>query len=244
MYVKTRADWERQRPQLLAALYEFADALKRRPFANVQGLRGVSAFALYWFVRQVRPTIVFEVGVWKGFSTWIIEQAAPEAEVHCFDPLFFLQPFLDAAQIGATYRSPRAHYSAQDFSCADVAQAVERHERPLAFFDDHQNKLPRLLQARDAGIREIVFDDNTTYHDTHRTLEHERENPRSLALLERLLERYEIFPALWDIDWVLGGIHIKEDGLGGFAVDERLRDIYADREWHSCVTRVTLVSTA
>lgn len=163
MHVKGRAEWERERSSLLDELRQFAGIMKGRPFQNVEGLRGVSAFALYWFIRKVKPTVVFEVGVWKGFSTWLIEQAAPGAEVHCFDPIFFLQGYMNPEQIGPTYRSTFAHYSTQDFSCADIRNVISRHARPLAFFDDHQNKLPRLLQAKDAGIKDIIFDDNTTY---------------------------------------------------------------------------------
>lgn len=239
MEVKVGVDWEVERAGLLEGLREFAGVMRRRPFQNSEGLRGVSAFALYWFVRKVRPTVVFEVGVWKGFSTWLIEQAAPEAEVFCFDPLFLLEHYIDPKRLGAKYRSPRAHYSAQDFSCAEVGEIAARHARPLAFFDDHQNKLPRLLQCREAGIREIVFDDNTAEQYTHRTLEQERRDPRALELLEREVESYEIFPALWDVDFVLGPQHIKEEGLG-FPVERQLKDIYAERQWHSYVTHVRL----
>ena len=239
MYVKTGADWEGERSALLEALREFAAVMTRRPFQNDQGLRGVSAFALYWFIKNIRPTVVFEVGVWKGFSTWLIEQAAPEAEVFCFDPIFFLEHFIDPKKIGPTYRSPRAHYSTQEFSCAGVREVAAGHPRPLAFFDDHQNKLARLLQSKEAGIKDIVFDDNTSDPYTHRTLEQERRDPRSLAILEREVQTYEIFPALWRVDFVIGPQHIKEEGLN-FPVEEQFADIYEERGWHSYVTYVRL----
>jgi trans-aconitate methyltransferase len=191
MDVRSVDDWDRERAELLAGLREFAELLPRAPFENREGLRGVSAFALYWFVRRVRPTAVFEVGVWRGFSTWLIEQAAPEAEVHCVDPMFHLEAYLDQEKLGATYRSPRATYSTQDFSCAGIDDVVARNARCLAFFDDHQNKLPRLLQAQEAGIRHLVFDDNTVDFHTHRTLEQERRDPAGLATLERTVERYD-----------------------------------------------------
>jgi hypothetical protein len=239
MEVKVGVDWAVERAGLLEGLREFAGVMRRRPFQNSEGLRGVSAFALYWFVRKVRPTVVFEVGVWKGFSTWLIEQAAPEAEVFCFDPLFLLEHYIDPQRLGPKYRSPRAHYSAQDFSCAGVGEIAARHARPLAFFDDHQNKLPRLLQCKEAGIREIVFDDNTAEQYTHRTLEQERRDPRARELLESEVESYEIFPALWDVDFVLGAQHIKEEGLG-LPVKRRFKEIYVERQWHSYVTHVRL----
>jgi len=237
MYVKTVDDWSRERTELLDGLREFAGVMRGAPFRNREGLRGVSAFALYWFVKRVEPTALFEVGVWKGFGTWILEQAAPEAEIYCFDPMFFLQPYLRARKVGKTYRSKRAHYSTQDFSCADIGDVVVRHARPLAFFDDHQNKLPRLLQCRAAGVKDIVFDDNTSVFHTHRTLEQERQEPQSLELLEREVESYEIFPALWPVDFNRGEMVIKEDGMD-FPVDQQLKQLYDERKWHSYVTRV------
>jgi hypothetical protein len=237
--VKIGDDWESERGNLLEALREFAVVTRGQPFQNSEGLRGVNAFALYWFIKKIKPTVVFEVGVWKGFSTWLIEQAAPDAEVYCFDPIFFLEHYIDPKRIGRTYRSRRAHYSTQDFSCAGVKEIAARHARPLSFFDDHQNKLPRLLQSREAGIKELVFDDNTSEPYTHRTLEQERRDPRSSALLEREVESYEIFPALWEVDFVLGPQHIKERGLN-FPQERLFRPIYDERRWHSYVTHVRL----
>ncbi|HEX8643847.1 MAG TPA: hypothetical protein VF702_08035 [Allosphingosinicella sp.] len=239
MRVKAGADWEPDREALLAGLREFARTMKRAPFRNRFGLRGVSAFALYWFLRRVQPTIVFEVGVWRGFSTWLIEQAAPQAELHCLDPIFALESWLSRWKIGARYRSPHAHYSMQDFSCADIAKLAAGRERPLAFFDDHQNKLPRLLQCRAAGIRDIVFDDNMVRPGTHRSLEDERLDAESRAVLEREVEAYEIFPALWDVDFHESGLDISEKGLG-FPVDDELRALHGERKWHSFVTYVRL----
>ena len=243
MIVKTKADWEKQRPLLLEGLREFAAVMKQRPFQNEQGVRGVSAFALYWFIKQVNPTIVFEVGVWKGFSTWVIQQAAPNAEVVCFDPIFLIEHLLDQKKIGPTYRSRRASYLHQDFSCANIVELAANSARPLVFFDDHQNKLPRLLQAKQFGIRDIIFDDNSPLFGTHRTLEEDRMDPRSSAVLEREVQNYEIFPALWDIDAVLSNtIHINEVGMG-FPIERELSEIYNERQWHSYVTYIRLAAT-
>ena len=107
----------------------------------------------------------------------------------------------------------------------------------VAFFDDHQDKLPRLRQCRAAGVRHVIFDDNVAAPYTHRTLEHERaaESP----LLEQEIERYEVFPALWPVDLPVGDLHIQEAGLD-FPVDRELRDIHRERNWHSYVTYVRL----
>jgi hypothetical protein len=233
LHVKTRAEWEADRGALLEGLREFAVVMKRAPFRNRGGLRGVSAFALWWFVRRSSPEVVFESGVWKGFSTWLIEQAAPRAEVFCFDPIVFLRRYVWG--MGRKYRSQRAHYSGEDFSCADVVRMIGGREKVLAFFDDHQNKWPRLEQCRRYGITELVFDDNYAGAGTHRTLE---EEPR--ARLESDIAEYEIFPALWPVDFRHYTMHIRHDGMS-FPVDRELMAIYRERQWHSSVTYVRLL---
>ena len=235
--VTTSAEWNIRRDALLDSLREFARIMRHRPFDNEQGLRGVSTFALYWFVRRLAPSVVFEVGVWRGFSTWLIEQAAPGAELHCFDPLFMIEQLIPKRRIGTTYRSQRARYSAQDFSCAPIRELVAGRADALAFFDDHQNKLPRLLQCKAAGVKHVIFDDNLAAPYTHRTLEHER--AAEPMRLEQEIEQYEVFPALWPVDFRFGGLHLKEEGMG-FPVDRELREIYRDRDWHSYVTYVRL----
>lgn len=240
MRIKTSAEWNDERGALLDALRDFAGVMKHRPFDNEQGLRGVSAFALYWFVRRLAPSVVFEVGVWRGFSTWLIEQAAPAAEIHCFDPLFMLQHLIPRRKIGKTYRSPHAKYSTQDFSCAPIRELAAGRADSLAFFDDHQNKLPRLLQCKAAGIRNVIFDDNMAGPYTHRTLEHDRAD--DATPLEREIEIYETFPALWPVDFHYGDLHLKEAGMG-FPTDRELRDIYRERDWHSYVTYLRLKET-
>ena len=233
----TPAEWDLRRDALLKALREFARVMRQRPFKNEQGLRGVSAFALYWFVRRLAPSVVFESGVWRGFSTWLIEQAAPAAEVHCFDPLFVVEHMIPRRRIGKTYRSRHARYSTQDFSCAPIRELAAGRADALAFFDDHQNKRPRLLQCKAAGIKHVIFDDNMTAPYTHRTLEHERAADPSW--LEQEVELYETFPALWPVEFRFGDLHLKEAGMD-FPVDRELRDLYRDRNWHSYVTYVRL----
>ncbi len=240
MIIKRGSDWEMDRSQLLEKLRQFSAVLKERPFDNEQGLRGVSAFALYWFLQQVQPTHVFEVGVWKGFSTWLIRRAAPNARVFSFDPLLLLEGLLDPVKLGATYRDRSVSYSFQDFSCADLAHVVAESSCALAFFDDHQNKLARLMQARNLGIKHIIFDDNDASCSTHRTLEEELLEAESASRLAELVEGYEVFPALWDVDALLNGqLRINEKGLG-FPVTEDVLEVYKDRDWHSFVTYVRL----
>jgi hypothetical protein len=239
MRVTTDDEWRGRTQDLIEALREFGPAMRSEPFQNEQGLRGVSAFALYWYLRQLSPSLVFEVGVWRGYSTWIIEQAVPDAELICLDPVFLLESVLGRKWRRHSYRSPRATYSAQDFSCWPVAESVAGHPHSVAFFDDHQNKLPRLLQCHAAGIKHVIFDDNTRDFRTHRTLEQARREPAAAAVLDRVVHIYEVFPALWPVHARIASERIDEDGLG-LPVEDAFANVHRDRRWHSYVTYVHL----
>lgn len=239
MKEKTKREWEAERETLTLCLRDFARVMQRRPFQNVWGLRGVSAFALFYFIRQVKPSAVFEVGVSRGFSTWLIEQATPQAQLYCFDPIFHLDHLIDKAKFGVNYLSGSAHYFKGDFSCEDIASIVVRAKTPLVYFDDHQNCTPRLFQAKALGFKHIVFDDNgVKLPFTHRTLEHEKASPEDWAILEREIADYQVFPALWSFDFP--EYSLAEVGLENFPIDEELMPIFAERMWHSYVTYLRL----
>lgn len=237
MKIKIAAEWDLEREALLDSMRQFAPIVKRRPFENTHGLCGVGAFALYWFLRRIRPSVVFEVGIWRGFSTWLIEQAAPAAEIHCFDPVIMLEPVLSKWKVGRTYRSQRAHYSSDDFSCAPIREIAAGRRDALAFFDDHQNQFPRLLQCKRAGIKHVLFDDNPKEKYTHRTIEHERAG--NGTRLDDEIESYEVFPPLWPADVRLGDLHIREEGIG-FPVEKEFLDVYRGRNCYSYMTYVRL----
>jgi hypothetical protein len=139
---------------MIDALDEFEALYEHRPISDNQGGMGApGAFALWFTLRSLRPKLVVESGVWKGQTTWLIEQAVPEADLLCIDPVLSR----------LEYRSRKAEYATRDFS--RLGLSAEDTREGLAFFDDHQNQLERLLQAADMGFPHAVFDDNyPTYH--------------------------------------------------------------------------------
>ena len=230
MNIKSKSEWQDDSDEIQSALIEFSELLKKKPFQNREGLRGVSAFALYWYVKKIQPKVVFEVGTWKGFSTWIIEQAAPKAKIFCLDPIFFLESYMDSSKVGEVYRSKHATYMGSDFSCINPAKLAGKDlPNSLVFFDDHQDKFPRLIQAKNAGIKNIIFDDNTPHKYTHITLEHELMKKDQKNILNSLIKDYETFPALWNIDWRYGKMRIKEKGLTDFPVSPLTDEVFNER---------------
>jgi len=115
---------------------------------NQGGMKAPHAFATWWLLRQLKPKVVIESGVWKGQGTWLIAQALPEAEIHAIDP----NPRF------RQYSSPQAKYYSQDLTKIDWSALPK--EETLLFIDDHQNALERLKFAQKAGFKHIIFEDN------------------------------------------------------------------------------------
>jgi hypothetical protein len=141
------APWSRD--ELRAALESFAELYARRPIDdNLGGMRSPHMFATWFALRALKPKAVIESGLWYGQSTWLIEQACPEAQLYCID--------IDLDRL--RYRSERARYFDRDFATLDWS------ELPLAdtvgFFDDHQNAVERVRAARRIGLRHLLFEDN------------------------------------------------------------------------------------
>ena len=88
----------------------FTEIYNSKPIQNNMGGMGFNhSFALYCILRQNKPSLVIESGVWKGQSTYIIENAAPESEIIC----------LDINYENIEYRSEKAEYITGDFNTVD-----------------------------------------------------------------------------------------------------------------------------
>jgi hypothetical protein len=137
------------RDDLVESLEEFADLYSRRPIAvNAGGMKSPPLFAMWFALRMIKPKAVIESGVWKGQGTWFIEQACPNAEIHCLD--------INLSRV--EYQSMRAAYHESDFSCVDWSGLP--CEDTLLFFDDHQNAYERLKTVKWFGFRHAMFEDN------------------------------------------------------------------------------------
>jgi hypothetical protein len=137
-----------RREAMLEALPEFLELHARLPIVNNHGgMRAPHLFGAWFMLRELRPTHVVESGVFKGLGTWLIEQAAPQAQLYCIDP--------DLSQ--REYTSPRAEYGTSDFSATSYDLP---RETTVLFFDDHQDAVERVRLARERGFLHLIFEDN------------------------------------------------------------------------------------
>jgi hypothetical protein len=140
---------EPTKKELISAFEEFWPIYSKRPILNNEGGMGINhSFALWYIARHLNPQVVLESGVWRGHSTWLLEQSIPEAQIFSFD--------LNLAEI--QYKSTRVHYEECDFINFDWS-AVDT-QNGLAFFDDHQNAYQRLQDARWMGFKNVILEDN------------------------------------------------------------------------------------
>ena len=220
-------DWEDERDIIQQYAEELSDAWKKKPFENNNGISSPGSLALYYFMRRLSPNTVAEIGSWRGFSTWVMEQAVPAAKFICIDPVFMLEQLLDKKQYEPVYRPVNAQKSGQDFSTLDIKVAPEATDKTVAFFDDHQNKMPRLLQALQRGFKHLLFDDNPPFKYTHLTFSHYLTTEEQMDKFFQHVESYEIFPpphsALFprSKDFRLVGLDLPEDGKFKYLADQK-----------------------
>jgi hypothetical protein len=132
-------------------IQSFLQRLAKCPVHQVAGSGGggvTTAAALWCIAQAARPKGIIESGVFRGFTTWVLEDACPESKRICFDISF------DELR----WKSSTAKY----YEC-DWAGIISLHRkvegRWLAFFDDHISQAMRIQEAAERGIKYIVFDD-------------------------------------------------------------------------------------
>ena len=172
----------------------FLDFLKiydQRPIrVNAQGMRSHGNFFLWYLLKEIHPALVIESGVFRGQSTWMIEQAAPDAQIISIDP----------NPQWREYTSAHANYLTDDFATLSCPQA----DGPIVcFFDDHINDFERIIQAYEKGIKYLIFDDNysasTEDEIYHLTLSNCFEMPQFKDKgdhLKKLIKHYYIMPQI------------------------------------------------
>jgi len=146
MFKKNHPHWSHE--SMKEELTRFISLYKNRPIKeNLHGMRFPHMFATYFILKKINPKFVIESGVYKGQSTWLIEAALPECKILCLD--------IDLKQI--IYKSKKVTYSELDFKFQDFSNIPEE---TLVFFDDHQDHIERIKQAKNFNIKHIILEDN------------------------------------------------------------------------------------
>lgn len=132
-----------------AHIEEFIGEYSARPFRRNWGGMGLNhSFAVFAMLREIKPTLVVESGVWRGHSTWLISRAVPQAQIVALDP----RPDFREVNVEGTI------YLTDDFAGVDWTRFDATNS--ICFFDDHVSALARLMEMKWAGFSKAIFEDN------------------------------------------------------------------------------------
>ena len=71
---------------LLKELKIFLRIYKNKPINNnYSGMKIEHCFALYCFLKKIKPQFVIESGVWKGQTTWLIKKTLKKVKLFSID---------------------------------------------------------------------------------------------------------------------------------------------------------------
>ena len=145
-FIKNPPNWSND--EIVKELISFKEFYKNRPIKNNKhGMMFPHMFATHFILKKIKPKFVIESGVYKGQSTWLIENTLPECQILSID--------MDLSQ--REYISKKANYSDLDYKLHDFSKLPEE---TLVFFDDHVNHLERIQQSKFFNIKNIIFEDN------------------------------------------------------------------------------------
>lgn len=132
-----------------ASISKFLKLYQNRPIQDNQGgMKIPHAFATWFMLQQLNPKIVIESGVWKGQSTWLMENTLPQTQIYSLDINLSIREYI----------SKSATYYEQDFTTVDWKHLDK--DNTVLFFDDHQNALKRIRKGMEMGFKQFIFEDN------------------------------------------------------------------------------------
>ena len=132
----------------------------RRPYKTNPGGTGLVTGFMFWcLIKALQPRHIVESGAHVGLGTWLLRQAAPDAQLIIVSPAKPTKYYDEAADslyfVGKSFQD----FARLDWDCLKHLDK----ERTLLFFDDHQSQYRRVLEARARGFVHLLFDDNYPY---------------------------------------------------------------------------------
>ena len=134
---------------LLKELKIFLRLYKKKPISNnFSGMKIEHCFALYSFLKKLKPKYVIESGVWKGQTTWLIKETLKNVKLFSID--------IDLSQKEVNYKDVK--YLNKDISQYNWNKINKN--KTLIIFDDHVCFSKRINFLLKNKFKHIIFDDN------------------------------------------------------------------------------------
>ena len=119
--------------ELEAAVGGFYALAPSCPVRQTSGGCGFNAsLELFVTARLLKPSVIVESGVYRGLTTWVLRQAAPDAKIISFD--------IDLSRLQRT--EVGVEYIEADLSTYDFRLVSKKNA--LCFFDDHVSQALRI----------------------------------------------------------------------------------------------------
>ena len=141
---------------LLSIIKHYEKLYRDVKIKNLNGGMGYNnGLFFYILVCHFKPKVVLESGVWKGFSTYLIDDAIDnESKIYCFDINLSNREFF----------SKKAVYFENDLS---FVNNIDYKSVNFAFFDDHVSIYDRLKLCIKNNIDLVVVDDDVSLTQVH-----------------------------------------------------------------------------
>ncbi len=132
-------------------LPEFIEIFKNRPIIdNIGGMGFNHSFGLFVILKNLGISNIYESGIWKGNSTWIIE--------NCFDN--FKLTAIDIDLSLREYISDSKNVTYYEGDIEELSFTNDNVKETIVYFDDHSNVIERLKFLYSWGIKYAIFEDN------------------------------------------------------------------------------------
>lgn len=139
---------------MLSHIEDFEKLYEQRPIANNQGgMNSSHMLPLYVYLKEIKPKLVIESGIWKGQGTWLIENSC-DAKIISIDPSLGVR----------NYISDKVTYLSTDLTTHNWEEILKEHgvepSDVLVFLDDHQDFDKRIDFLKQNSLVNIIHEDN------------------------------------------------------------------------------------
>lgn len=137
-------------------LLEWFDTFEREIaiFGNKGGMRLPHQFAVYTTLRILKPKVVIESGVWRGFVSKLIRKMSPDVHIISLDAVCRME------DTSSPNHEIMCGQNFKDFKKMGERWKTIDKSTALILFDDHQSGYFRTLQARNFGFKHIMLEEN------------------------------------------------------------------------------------
>ena len=137
-------------------ILEYDRLFRNSTISNLHGGMGYNnGLVCFCFIKSFSPEIVVESGIFRGFTTYLIDNAISDKSL--------IKAF-DISLLNIEWRSRKAEYFESDINDIELNFF---NKKTLALFDDHVSHYDRLKYCLDNEIQYVILDDDVSIEIVH-----------------------------------------------------------------------------